>query len=538
MKKILAASFLGFVLFFTTRPAIANDFKSLPELIPFSFYFMLTVLLAFIFMLLRHQQKLKQMQNVLSVEREKYLQTLLSIGDGVLVVDRHQRVEMLNPAAEKITGWPQEEALGRHYREIFKLSHELADRQDSDPIQQVFATDKIQQLENHAVLISRDGKRYNLEDSAAPIKNEKGETIGVVLVFRDVTEKKEQRKKIEFLSYHDPLTGLYNRYFFEEELRRLDVPRNLPIAIIMGDVDGLKLANDIFGHAFGDLLLQRVARTIKEVCRADDIIARWGGDEFVILLPRTNITAARSIARRIQERLSREEVQTIKGSISIGCGVKTESSENIILALERAEDEMYEQKTLVRSSTHTGLLSWITETLHAKFPVEMAHAQRVSEMCLQWGKALKLDDAELKLLKEVAYYHDIGKIVLDESILLKAGVLKEEEYKEVRQHPVVGFRILNFFDDTMALAQIVLAHHERWDGLGYPKGLKGKEIPKLARMIALVESCDMMIHDMPFRRALSKGEAAAIIKKNANTQFDPELTENFLTFLQAYNFPP
>ena len=537
MKKILAASFLGFVLFFTTRPAIANDFKSLPELIPFSFYFMLTVLLAFIFMLLRHQQKLKQMQNVLSVEREKYLQTLLSIGDGVLVVDRHQRVEMLNPAAEKITGWPQEEALGRHYREIFKLSHELADRQDSDPIQQVFATDKIQQLENHAVLISRDGKRYNLEDSAAPIKNEKGETIGVVLVFRDVTEKKEQRKKIEFLSYHDPLTGLYNRYFFEEELRRLDVPRNLPIAIIMGDVDGLKLANDIFGHAFGDLLLQRVARTIKEVCRADDIIARWGGDEFVILLPRTNITAARSIARRIQERLSREEVQTIKGSISIGCGVKTESSENIILALERAEDEMYEQKTLVRSSTHTGLLSWITEALHAKFPVEMAHAQRVSEMCLQWGKALKLDDAELKLLKEVAYYHDIGKIVLDESILLKAGVLKEEEYKEVRQHPVVGFRILNFFDDTMALAQIVLAHHERWDGLGYPKGLKGKEIPKLARMIALVESCDMMIHDMPFRRALSKREAAAIIKKNANTQFDPELTENFLTFLQAYNFP-
>ncbi|NLM52486.1 MAG: diguanylate cyclase [Firmicutes bacterium] len=538
MKKILAASFLGFVLFFTTRPAIANDFKSLPELIPFSFYFMLTVLLAFIFMLLRHQQKLKQMQNVLSVEREKYLQTLLSIGDGVLVVDRHQRVEMLNPAAEKITGWPQEEALGRHYREIFKLSHELADRQVSDPIQQVFATDKIQQLENHAVLISRDGKRYNLEDSAAPIKNEKGETIGVVLVFRDVTEKKEQRKKIEFLSYHDPLTGLYNRYFFEEELRRLDVPRNLPIAIIMGDVDGLKLANDIFGHAFGDLLLQRVARTIKEVCRADDIIARWGGDEFVILLPRTNITAARSIARRIQERLSREEVQTIKGSISIGCGVKTESSENIILALERAEDEMYEQKTLVRSSTHTGLLSWITEALHAKFPVEMAHAQRVSEMCLQWGKALKLDDAELKLLKEVAYYHDIGKIVLDESILLKAGVLKEEEYKEVRQHPVVGFRILNFFDDTMALAQIVLAHHERWDGLGYPKGLKGKEIPKLARMIALVESCDMMIHDMPFRRALSKREAAAIIKKNANTQFDPELTENFLTFLQAYNFPP
>lgn len=532
MKKIPAAALSYMLLFFTARSVFSFD--RLPKPAQFGFLFLTVVLLVFLFALLRHQQKLKQMQTVLSVEREKYLQTLLSIGDGVMVVDRRLRVEMLNPAAEKITGWTQAEALGKPYREVFKLSPEADSRELPDPVREVFATDKIQQLESQAVLIARDGSRHYLEDSAAPIKNEKGETTGVVLVFRDVTEKREQRKKIEYLSYHDPLTGLYNRYFFEEELRRLDVPRNLPIAIIMGDVDGLKLANDIFGHAYGDLLLQRVAKTIQEVCRADDIIARWGGDEFVILLPRTDLDAARNIAKRIRERLALAEIQTVKGSISFGCGVKKESGESIISALERAEDEMYEQKTLARTSTYSGILTWITEALHVKCPVELEHARQVSRMCLQWGQALNLDEAELKLLREAAYYHDIGKIVLDKGILLKAGVLKEEEYKEVRQHPVVGFRILNFFEDTMALAQIVLAHHERWDGLGYPKGLKGKEIPKLARMLALAEACDMMLRDLPYRQAISKKEAAELIKKHASTQFDPELAEDFLAFLHTY----
>ena len=536
MKIILAAFFFLFVSFFTTGPTSAGDYDFLSKLVDYCYICLVAALVVIILLLLSRQKKLKQVQTVLSGEKEKYLQMLMSIGDGVLVLNNRQRVEWLNPAAEKIIGWTQEEALGKHYQEVLRLIPTQADRKFPDPIQEVYTTGEIRQGVN-AELLSRNENKYNLESTAAPIKNERGGTIGVVLVFKDVTGKKEQQKKIEYLCYHDPLTGLYNRYFFEEEMRRLDVPRNLPIAIIMGDVDGLKLANDIFGHTFGDLLLQKVAETIKEVCRADDIIARWGGDEFVILLPRTEMAAARSIAQRIKNRLAREEVQTVKGSISIGCGVKTESSEDIILALERAEDEMYKQKTLARTSTYTGLLSWITEALYTKFPLEMAHAQRVSQICLEWGRELELNEAELKLLKDAAFYHDIGKIVLDEGVLLKTGVLKEEEYEEVKNHPLVGFRILNFFDDTMALAQIVLAHHERWDGLGYPKGLKGKEIPKPARMIALAGACDMMIHDMPFRQALSKGEAMAEIKKHAGTQFDPELAENFLTFLAANNFP-
>ncbi|MEL7568386.1 MAG: GAF domain-containing protein, partial [Dehalobacterium sp.] len=147
----------------------------------------------------------------LAVERNKYLLTLLSIGDGVMVVDKNGKVEMLNQLAEKMTGWAMEEAVGKHYKEVFVLSHENEELTINDPIEGVLTTNARQELGNHAMLTSRNGKKYYLEDSAAPIKDDQDHIIGVVLVFRDVTEKKEQREKIKYLSFHDSLTGLYNR---------------------------------------------------------------------------------------------------------------------------------------------------------------------------------------------------------------------------------------------------------------------------------------------------------------------------------------
>lgn len=158
----------------------------------------------------------------LAYERNKYLQTLLSIGDGVIVIDRNKNIEMLNEVACRLTGWRLEEATGVHYKEAFVLSHEQEGFTVDDPIEKVFLTGKAQELGNHAILTSKNGVKYHLEGSAAPIRDDKGLLAGVVLVFRDVTEKKEQRKKIEYMSFHDSLTGLYNRRFFEEEMHRID----------------------------------------------------------------------------------------------------------------------------------------------------------------------------------------------------------------------------------------------------------------------------------------------------------------------------
>lgn len=467
----------------------------------------------------------------LAVERNKHLQTLISIGDGVMVVDLEGKITMLNRVAEKLTGWPYKEALGRHYREVFVLSHEDGRSPIKDPIEGVLTEDMVQELGNHVILTSRDGAVYNLEDSAAPIKDDRDSTVGVVLVFRDVTEKKEQRRKIDYLSVHDSLTGLYNRTFFEEELKRLDTGRNLPITLIVGDMNGLKLTNDIFGHAAGDLLLNKVARALKMNCRADDIIARIGGDEFTILLPRTDAEEAAAIMSRIKSQLEQESVKTIKGSISMGCDTKTVIYQDITQTLENAEARMYAEKTLDRLNAKSGTVKTIIGSLHKAVAREELHSENVSRINESLGKYMALPEAEVRKLKESGFLHDIGKIILDEALIDKNRVLTEDEQKKLRQHPLVGYRILNSFAETLDIAEIVLAHHEKWDGSGYPRGLKGEEIPLLSRILAVSECYDDMTNPLN-NYSPGKEEALNEIRKMSGSRFDPKIVDIFSLLLE------
>ena len=474
-------------------------------------------------------------QEKLAYERNKYFQILISIGDGVMVVDRNGKVEMLNSVAEKLTGWSTSEASGRHYKEIFVLSHEQEGSTINDPIEDVFETGIIQELGNHAVLTSRDGTKYYLEDSAAPIKDEQNIIVGVVLVFRDITDKKKQREQIEYLSFHDSLTGLYNRRFFEEELRRLDTERNLPLSIIVGDVNGLKQTNDIFGHSFGDILLERVADVLRRVCRVDDIIARWGGDEFVLLLPKTNLKEAEQIIERIKSEFSKEQVKAIKGSISMGAGTKENVTVDILDVLDSTEERMYAAKTLERNEFRDSLIDSIVMSLHENSAREREHSLNVSILCQELGRALNLPEVELRKLKKAGYLHDIGKTVLAPKIINRSYQLSSEEFNEIKKHPVAGYRILSSFDATMNLAEAVLAHHEHWDGSGYPKGLKGEEIPLPARIIMIAGSYERMIYGSENTRAMSETAALSVIKEKAGTLFDPRLAELFVHMIQNTN---
>ncbi|HCS09818.1 MAG TPA: hypothetical protein DIV40_00050 [Clostridiales bacterium] len=465
-------------------------------------------------------------------ERNKFLQTLISIGDGVIVVDLAGKVTMLNNVAERLTGWTYKEAKGKHYKEVFVLSHENSKAVINDPIGDVLKTDTVQELGNHAILTSKQGVRYCLEDSAAPIKDYKGNTYGVVLVFRDVTEKKEQRDKIEYLSVHDPLTGLYNRIFLGEELKRLDTKRNLPISIIFGDMNGLKLTNDIFGHAAGDLLLKKAAKVFRQVLRADDIIARVGGDEFTILLPNTNEEKAKEIIDRIKIQFSKEKVKAIKGSISMGCDTKHSADENIFLKMSNAEKRMYSVKTLDRENVKTTTIEAIIDTLHRNSQREKEHSKNVSVYCENMGKAMGLSDVKNRRLKEAGYLHDIGKITLSHRLINNNGKLSDQELHEMKQHPVAGYRILNSFDGTLDLAETILSHHEKWDGSGYPKGLKEKEIPLLARIIYVAGSYDEMTNKYS-KAPLNSDEAVIELIKAAGKKFDPEIVELFVKMIHG-----
>jgi len=339
---------------------------------------------------------------------------------------------------------------------------------------------------------------------------------------------KEREGRIQALSYHDQLTGLYNRRFYEEQLRRLDQEENLPLTIVMADVNGLKLVNDSFGHSVGDALLKKVGQVIKKGCRDKDIVARLSGDEFVILLPKTDIYETEKIVKNIKELTLKEKIGAIDLSVSFGYETKNNKEEIIQEVFKKAEDFMYKKKLFESPSMRGKTINAIIHTLHEKNKREEQHSHRVSELCEGMGKALGLQESEIQELKTVGLLHDIGKIAINENILNKPGKLTQEEFEEIRRHPEIGYRILSTVNDLSEMAEYVLAHHERWDGKGYPKGLKAYEIPIQARIITVVDTYDAMTSERSYRNALTEEAAIEELKKNAGVQFDEELVKIFI----------
>lgn len=350
------------------------------------------------------------------------------------------------------------------------------------------------------------------------------------------TEKLEEAmKKLEYLSFHDQLTGLYNRRFFEEELMRLDTKRNLPLTLIMFDVDGLKLINDAFGHKKGDELLFKSTNIVKNVCRLDDIISRVGGDEFVILLSKTDYEQAYSLIMRIRKEIKTVKLDNIDISISFGLATKESEDESISDIYIKAEDNMYKNK-LVKSEKQKGnMIDTIIKTLHEKNIREKQHSERVGNICGDMGEILKLNREIINELKTAGLLHDIGKITLDQAILNNTGKLTQQEWKDVKSHPEIGYRILSSVNNLSLIAEYVLAHHERWDGKGYPKGLKGHEIPFISRIITLADAYDAMTSMRSYKNKISKGQAIEELIRNKGKQFDPELTDVFIELLETYS---
>ena len=188
-----------------------------------------------------------------------------------------------------------------------------------------------------------------------------------------------------------------------------------------------------------------------------------------------------------------------------------------------AEDHMYQNKLYASSSRRSETIDIILSTLHEKNKREEKHSRRVAELCAEMAQKMNFEDEEVKKIKTAGILHDIGKIGIEESLLNKPGKLTEEEYSEICKHAEIGYRILNTAPNMTEISEIILSHHERWDGLGYPKGIKGEEIPLFSRIIAIADSYDAMTSDRSYRAALSVQIAREEIRKNAGTQFDPEL---------------
>jgi len=359
----------------------------------------------------------------------------------------------------------------------------------------------------------------------------------VYSVARDITERNIKEEKIEYLSFHDMLTGLYNRRFLEEEIKRLDVPRNLPLTVIMGDVNRLKLVNDAFGHEKGDELIIKAVESIKSSCRPEDLIARWGGDEFMIFLPKTTSVDAQKIVERIHASCAKKSVNSISVSIAFGLSTKSFLNESMSEQMRLAEDAMYKAKAKEGERSRKDIIDVIVATLFSKIPYEEQHAKRVSFLCQQMGHALNLNKDDIQKLTLAGLLHDIGKIAISTDILQKKSPLTSDEWAQVKSHTEIGAKVVGSADAMNDVGTAILYHHERVDGSGYPYGLSWDKIPVAARIIAIADSFDTMITQSTYKPCKTREEAIDEIKQNMGTQFDPYLAQIFIEKVLRHQEP-
>lgn len=453
-------------------------------------------------------EQLKAREEQISLNR-LFENMLYSIGEGVIAIDTNKEITVFNSLAEQLTGYNKTEVIGLKLEEIFIIKPEVP-RAD------------------YQWLSTKEGDCIPIESVITPMFDEHHQEFGNIIVFRDYSDKKAKNDEIMYLSYHDQLTGLYNRRFFEEEQLRLDTERNLPFTVAMIDVNGLKLTNDAFGHMAGDSLLKRVAEILRHECREEDIIARIGGDEFVILFPKTSELTAEAIVNRLYTAVDEAQTLEVVLSVSVGCATKEEMTVMLRDVLANAEERMYRKKVIESQNMRHRTVNNILKLLHEEHEAEYFHSVGVSKQLVLLGKELKLDIEDIEELEVIGRLHDIGKIAVPRELLYKKRALSNDERNEIKKHVENGYQILKNVNAYTSIAEVVLHHHERWDGDGYPSHLKGEAIPLFSRMLTLSDAYDAMIHERPYKKALQRDEAFKELRKQAGLQFDPELVEPFI----------
>jgi len=387
-------------------------------------------------------------------------------------------------------------------------------------------------------ILRPDGSIRWIRDRSFPVGDSSGRTHRVVGIAADITDLKLGEEKLRYLSLHDPLTGLYNRIYFEEEMSRIEKTRYETVGILACDVDGLKLVNDTLGHDQGDRLLAAAARVIRESFREGDLVARIGGDEFAVVLPNTTDPSVESAYQRIQEAVAAYNATTpeLPLSISVGFAIKNRSHKNLKDVFKEADNHMYRKKLYRTQSVRSTIVSTLINTLRARDLATERHSTRLEKLLVRMAALIGLPEATTADLSLLAKFHDIGKVAISDAILLKEGPLTPEEWAEMRRHCEIGYRIALSASDLVPIADWILKHHEWWDGQGYPLGMKGEEIPVECRLLAIVDAYEALTSVRPYRRSFSHREAVAELWRNAGTQFDPQLLEKFIQMLEALSF--
>lgn len=475
--------------------------------------------------------KIKLSKEIILNSEIRHKAMIENISDVIMVLDGDGVIQYASPNVTLRCGWPHQMIMGQPFFRFIRLD------------QHHFVQKKLNELLNvnisdthfEAGVIFENGEQREFNFTASNLLDDPN-VQGVLLNFHDITERRRREDEILYLMERDALTGLLNRHLMNFKIDEIDTAQNLPISIIYGDLNGLKMINDALGHQWGDQLLMAIAEILQSVSRQTDAVFRVGGDEFLMILPNTNSEAVDQIAQSIFEACDNYNQSSTNQSyfLSISLGVSTKENQNVAIeaVIKMAEEVMYRRKVFEEKSIHNSILLSMLKVLFEKSQETEEHAQRLVVMSEAIGKKMKLSSHELYDLELVAKLHDIGKIAIDSSILEKTTQLTEDDWIALRKHPEIGYRIAKACPELASAANYIYTHHEKWDGTGYPQGLKGTSIPLISRIVAVVDAYDAMTENRSYRLRRSQIAAVEEIIQCSGTQFDPEVVTAFICIIE------
>lgn len=478
----------------------------------------------------------QQAENELFESRHRLELTLQGTNTGLWEWNIHGGEIVINEQWADILGYTLQDLLPLTYQSWMDLCHPDDLAVSKSLLEKHFAG-QTAIYECEIRMQHKDGSWFWILDRGKVVEWDKnGHPLHMTGTHTDITDIKKYAEQLKYLSLHDQLTGLYNRTYFENELHRLQKSREFPISIICCDVDGLKLINDTMGHQHGDKLLQSSAHTLQACFRESDVLTRVGGDEFVALLPKTSFADGKKIINRIRTALHKyNQVQGGYFPLSLSIGFATANDKETLLedTYKLADDRMYQDKLQNKDRISSLAVSTFRDSLHQYHFRIADSAQQLEGACCKLGQKAGLSSLKLSNLALLSRVYDLGMVTIPRDIVFKQGPLTRDEWAVMSQHPQKGYRIATACKDLQHVADMILKHHEQWDGQGYPVGLSGEEIPIECRILAIVSAFVAMTNHRPYQNAMPVDEALAELKKNAGTQFDPQLVEAFLKIMSS-----
>lgn len=481
---------------------------------------------------LRANYEKLQSKEALLRESERRLRSMLENVKLITgIIDKDGRITFCNDFILGLTGLQRDEVVGHDFFEVFVPPKYRLEAYAW--FKEVLNSKKIA-VHNIYPVRTKDGNSRFVHWNHTLLFDAEGNVSGIASIGEDITERKQFQEKLVHLSFHDVLTELYNRTYFEEKMRLLKGDDFAPVGMIVCDVDGLKLVNDTLGHTTGDKLLWLTAGLIKKCFREEDLVFRIGGDEFAIILPNSELTVVEQACHRIRMAVERynSENEEFPLSLSMGFAVSGRMNVDVGEVFREADDGMYREKLHRSKSTRSALVQAMMKALEARDFITEGHADRLQDLVISLGQALALSERTLSDLRLLAQFHDIGKVGIPDRILFKPGRLNEEEFKEMQRHSEIGHRIAQSAPDLIPIADFILRHHEWWNGQGYPLGLKADKIPLECRILAIADAYDAMTSNRPYRKALTQEQAFQELNKNKGVQFDPQLVPIFIEVIR------